>query len=180
MPKFIEIIYGVLNPYLNLNGRLTKSNFHHLTCYRRNSWLFYACHRPHAVFSRDGEHPGILSGVPREADDRPVKGSALLTELNNATLAPRAIQRLSECEIPRGLSGCRRSFFLVNLVAITNCSTWPRAFYIKQCRETKANHFSKSLVVDRTWSETRADIILQLEAWLMLAIINVMAEFSSF
>lgn len=65
---------------------------HHLTCYGQNSRLFYACHRPRAVFSRDGEHPGIFfqGFPPRSGDDRPVEGSALLTELNNATLAPRA------------------------------------------------------------------------------------------
>lgn len=83
-----------------------------------------------AAFSRDGEHPRIFPRVPREADGRPVKGNVRLTELNNATLAPRAIQGQSECEIPNGLSDSRRSSFFSSLASIVARVVWPPTLYV--------------------------------------------------
>jgi len=38
---------------------------YHLTCYKRNSWLFYACHCPRGVFTGRRAPPDFSRGSPR-------------------------------------------------------------------------------------------------------------------
>jgi len=55
---------------------------------------------PPRRFHGTASTPGFFPGVPREACGHSAEGrETRLTELNNATLALRATQELSECEI---------------------------------------------------------------------------------